>query len=74
MLINVMTLSANLIESLPNERSDQLRRQAQHCRELADAHSDERTRVMLRSMAKELDEHAVQREVGGGISHVISAA
>jgi hypothetical protein len=36
----------------------QLRRQAEHCRDLANGLIDERTRVILNGMAKEYDDQA----------------
>lgn len=56
-----------------NEPPEQLRRQAQHCRELAEAHYDERTQLMLLSMARQFDENAAELEGVCDISHVISA-
>jgi hypothetical protein len=56
-----------------NDDAEQLRCQARHCRDLAEAHYDRRTQLMLRSMAKQFDEHAAQLEVSCVISPVISA-
>jgi hypothetical protein len=36
----------------------QLRRQAEHCRQLAESHFDERTRLILKTMANEFDQQA----------------
>jgi hypothetical protein len=36
----------------------QLRRQAEHCRQLAESHFDERTRLILETMANEFDQQA----------------
>ena len=41
-----------------HDSPQQLRRQAEHCRDLANGLSDERTRVILNGMAKEYDDQA----------------
>ena len=40
----------------------QLRQQARHCRQLAEAHYDEQIRAMLRTMAEDFDEQALQKD------------
>lgn len=55
-----------------NDDVEQLRCQAQHCRDLAEAHYDDRTQLMLRSMARQFDENADQLEVSRAISPAIS--
>lgn len=40
----------------------QLRHQAEHCRHLADSQNDERTRLILKSMASEFDQQALDAE------------
>ena len=54
--------SAGLIDDSPQ----QLRRQAEHCRDLASGLSDERTRLILNGMAQEYDDQA--RELTARIS------
>jgi regulator of extracellular matrix RemA (YlzA/DUF370 family) len=44
------------------QNARQLRQQALHCRQLAEALYDERTRAMLRTMAEEFDQEAVQKD------------
>jgi hypothetical protein len=44
-------VSLVLVDTTPLE----LRHQAEHCRRLADSQFDERTRTILRTMAKEFD-------------------
>jgi hypothetical protein len=46
--------SSGLMDDSPR----QLRRQAEHCRELANGLTDERTRLILNGMAQEYDDHA----------------
>jgi hypothetical protein len=41
-----------------HESPQQLRRQAEHCRELASGLTDERTRLILNGMAEECDDQA----------------
>jgi len=40
----------------------QLRHQAEHCRHLADSQNDERVRLILKTMATEFDQQAVDGE------------
>jgi hypothetical protein len=42
----------------------ELRQHAEHCRRLAKSSIDERTRVILRTMASEFDEQASDQEAG----------
>jgi hypothetical protein len=48
------------VDSSPHE----LRRQAEHCRNLADSQFDERVGSILRSMAKEFDRQAADLDSG----------
>jgi predicted transcriptional regulator of viral defense system len=41
-----------------------LRQHAEHCRRLAKSSIDERTRIILRTMASEFDEQASDKEAG----------
>jgi len=43
---------------LMHDSSQQLRRQAEHCRDLANGLTDERTRLILHGMAQEYDDQA----------------
>ena len=45
-----------------DETPRQLRRQAEHCRLLATSQTDERTRVILRTMATEYDQQAREKD------------
>jgi hypothetical protein len=41
-----------------DETPQQLRQHAEHCRHLAESQSDERVRLILKTMADEFDQHA----------------
>jgi hypothetical protein len=45
-------------------KATELRQHAEHCRRLAKSSIDERTRIILRTMASEFDEQASDKEAG----------
>jgi hypothetical protein len=45
-------------------KATELRQHAEHCRRLANSSIDERTRIILRTMASEFDEQALDEEAG----------
>jgi hypothetical protein len=49
-----------------DETPQQLRQQAEHCRHLAKSQFDERTRVILKTMAEEFDQQADDKVQGAG--------
>lgn len=53
-----MKVIASNVDPVIPESPQQLRRQAEHCRDLANGVMDARTRLILNDMAQEYDEQA----------------